>query len=53
MNPLTDGLAHSCVAGPSLVNGDELATCASQALGMDLKFDDISEYVLSFCPGLP
>jgi hypothetical protein len=33
------------VAGPSLVNGDELATFASQALGVDLKFDDISEYV--------
>ncbi|OXV06642.1 hypothetical protein Egran_05590 [Elaphomyces granulatus] len=31
------------MTGPSLVNGDELATCASQALGVDLKFDDISD----------
>lgn len=28
-----------------LTTGDELATAASKALGVDLKFEDISEYV--------
>jgi hypothetical protein len=27
-----------------LTTGDELASAASQALGTDLKFEDISEY---------
>ncbi|KAF1990390.1 NAD(P)-binding protein [Aulographum hederae CBS 113979] len=29
--------------GPLLTTGDELATAASQALGVDMKFEDISE----------
>lgn len=29
--------------GPMLTTGDELATAASQALGIDMKFEDISE----------
>lgn len=28
-----------------LAAGDELATAASQALGVEMKFEDISEYV--------
>jgi hypothetical protein len=28
-----------------LTTGDELASAASQALGTDLKFENISEYV--------
>jgi hypothetical protein len=28
-----------------LATGDELASAASRALGTDLKFEDISEYV--------
>jgi hypothetical protein len=27
--------------------GDELATAASHALGVEMKFEDISEYVVS------
>jgi hypothetical protein len=33
--------------GPALLNGDELARAASGALGTDMKFEDISEYVAS------
>jgi DNA helicase TIP49 (TBP-interacting protein) len=31
------------LTGPMLATGDELATAASQALGQDMKFEDISE----------
>jgi hypothetical protein len=32
-----------------LTTGDELATAASNALGQELKFEDISECVRLFC----
>jgi hypothetical protein len=35
------------ISGPLLTTGDELASAASTALGEDLKFEDISEYVPS------
>ena len=31
------------VTGPMLASGDELATAASKALGVDLQFEEISE----------
>ena len=31
--------------GPMLCAGEELATSASKALGTEMKFEDISEYV--------
>lgn len=31
--------------GPMLATGEELASAASQALGEELKFEDISEWV--------
>lgn len=33
------------MTGPLLCAGEELATAASQALGADMKFENISEYV--------
>lgn len=33
--------------GPMLLSGEELAATASQALGTELKFQDISECVLT------
>ena len=30
--------------GPTLLNGPELSKAASEALGVDMKFEDISEY---------
>ncbi|RHZ43833.1 uncharacterized protein CDV56_101267 [Aspergillus thermomutatus] len=32
------------LTGPALLNGDEVARAASEALGADMKFEDISEY---------
>ncbi|RHZ61304.1 hypothetical protein CDV55_106381 [Aspergillus turcosus] len=32
------------LTGPALLNGDEVARAASEALGTDMKFEDISEY---------
>ncbi|EAW06604.1 uncharacterized protein ACLA_082960 [Aspergillus clavatus NRRL 1] len=32
------------LTGPALLNGDELARAASEALGKDMKFEDISEF---------
>lgn len=34
-------------AGPMLCAGNELATAASKALGVDMKFENISQSVLS------
>jgi uncharacterized protein YbjT (DUF2867 family) len=31
------------LTGPQLTTGDELATAASQALGVDMKYENISE----------
>jgi hypothetical protein len=31
------------LTGPLLTTGDELATAASQALGVDMKYENISE----------
>lgn len=36
--------------GPTLATGEDLANIASQALGTQLKFEDISEYVRQSCP---
>lgn len=33
------------VTGPKLLSGDLIAKDASKALGVDMKFDDVSEYV--------
>jgi hypothetical protein len=31
------------MTGPTLLNGDEIARAASEALGADMKFDDVTE----------
>lgn len=38
------------LSGPMLTTGDELASAASSVLGTDMKFEDISPYVISQLP---
>jgi hypothetical protein len=43
-NPL-ERFANELAAGPKLCAGEELATAASKALGTDMAFENISEFV--------
>jgi hypothetical protein len=35
------------LTGPLLATGDELAAAASRALGVEMKYENISEYVFT------
>lgn len=37
------------IKGPMLLSGEEIARAASEALGTEIKFQDISEYDLPGC----